>query len=118
MKVSDLLSLSELHKVVYSDSVANETIEDVMVTELMSDVLTRNTDNLLQVTALCTDQAIRTADIVGAVAVIVTNGKEVTPSMIEIAEESDIALFTTNLRNFKVCSLLCQEHLVPPQRKR
>ena len=115
MIVSDLLSLNELIKIVFPRPVATKKIADVMVTELMSDVLTRDTENLLQVTALCTDQVIRTADIVGAVAVIITNGKVVTETMIQLAKEYEIALFSTDLRNFKVCSLLCQSHLCPPR---
>ena len=118
MIVSDFLQLEEFKKVVYPESVATEEIADVMVTELMSDVLTRDTENLLQVTALCTDQAIRTADIVGAVAVVITNGKVITENMKKIAEEHEIALFSTPLCNFKVCSLLCQSHLCSPKRIR
>lgn len=106
MIVKELLDLKGLESISLGD-VAHEEIHEVAVSELMSDVLTMEHDNLLLVTGLCTDQAIRTADIMGAVAIIVTQGKQVTDSMKNIAEDSGMALFCTELQNFDVCQVLC-----------
>jgi len=107
MRVQDLANYQEFSPLISFEECADVEIHEAAVSELMSDVLTMEHDNLLLITGLCTDQAIRTADIMGAVAIIITQGKQVTPSMIRIAEESGIALFRTDLQNFSVCQLLC-----------
>ncbi len=107
MIVKELLNLDGINALYLDDDVADELIHEVAVSELMSDVLTMEHDNLLLITGLCTDQAIRTADIMGAVAVIVTQGKLVTENMLKISSESGISIFNTELQNFDVCHLLC-----------
>lgn len=107
MRIQDLAAFTEFEPLIPFDDFADVEIHEAAVSELMSDVLTMEHDNLLLITGLCTDQAIRTADIMGAVAVIITQGKQVSPGMIRIAEESGIALFRTQLQNFNVCQILC-----------
>lgn len=108
MIVKELLEFSGILSLNSIDEVADEKINEVAVSELMSDVLTMEHENMLLITGLCTDQAIRTADIMGAVAIIVTQGKQVTDTMLKIANESGMALFRTDLQNFDVCQLLCR----------
>ncbi|MGM0462374.1 MAG: hypothetical protein ACQEQ4_08155 [Fibrobacterota bacterium] len=90
--------------------IREEKIDGVIVSELMSDVLTIDHDNLLLITSLCSEQALTTAHIIGAVAVIISSGKEVSPRIIALARESEIALFTTSLRNFDISVFLCSLH--------
>ncbi len=106
MIVADIESFPAIRTEYLSESIAKEEIEDVVISDLMSDVLTMDTENMLLITGLCTDQAIRTADIIGAVAVIISYNKKVTASMIAIAKECDIAIFSTAELHFKVCSLV------------
>ena len=108
MLVKELQKFSMLTTLSMNDEIAEEPIEEVAVSELMSDVLTMEHENLLLVTGLCTDQAIRTAEIMGAVAVLITQGKKVTDTMRSIAEESGMALFSTSLQNFEMCQILCE----------
>lgn len=107
MRIRDLAEFTDFIPLISFDECADVEIHEAAVSELMSDVLTMEHDNLLLITGLCTDQAIRTADIMGAVAIIITQGKQVTASMIRIAEESGMALFRTDLQNFSVCQILC-----------
>ncbi len=113
MNVSELQYIDALTTVYASKEVLAEEIEVIAVSELMSDILTMDHDNMLLITALCTDQAIRTADIMGAVSVIISKGKQITDSMKRIAVECDIALFSTDLRNFELCSHLVTNNIVP-----
>ncbi len=108
MIVKDLQMFSDLTTLYIDDRIELESINEVAVSELMSDVLTMEHDNLLLVTGLCTDQAIRTADIMGAVAVVVTQNKRVTGSMLAIAKDSGMGLFATDLQNFDMCQKLCE----------
>jgi hypothetical protein len=69
----------------------------------MSDLLVADRHGHLLVTSLASDQAIRTADIVGATAVAVTNGKTLPASMVALARELDMTLVRTRLRTFEAC---------------
>lgn len=110
MIISQLAQDSTLICECISASIRGEEVEGIVVSELMSDVLTLECDNLLLISSLCTDQVIRTADIVGAVAIIISSDKNVTDSMKSLAEEADIALFSTRLRNFALCQHILENY--------
>ena len=109
MIMNDLCEFTEFETVEFGKS-GGEKIERIIVSELMSDVLTEDDGgNTILVTGLCTEQAIRTASMVDALAVIITTGKKVTPAMLKIAKDADISLFTAKLRNYEVCKLLAEK---------
>lgn len=110
MIISQLAQDTNLTCECISASIRGEEIEGIVVSELMSDVLTLECDNLLLISGLCTDQVLRTADIVGAVAIIISSDKKVTDSMKNLAEEADIALFSIPLRNFALCQHLLETY--------
>jgi hypothetical protein len=87
-------------------------IKDVVVTDLMSDVLVYDGDDALLITSLATDQVIRTADIVDARAVCLTNRKKPEPGMQALAERQGIPLCTTTMSTYGACVALagCQEN--------
>ncbi len=78
-------------------------IETVFASDLMSDVLMSDRDNLLLVTSLSTEQSIRSAGIVGSEAVVVANRKTVTEGMIELAKDQEITLLCTDLPKDETC---------------
>ncbi|NCC50295.1 MAG: hypothetical protein EOM20_03675 [Spartobacteria bacterium] len=86
---------------------------NVTATDLMSDVLVVDKDNILLVTSLASDQAIRTAHIIGAVAVIIANGKNLPSSMLQVAEELDICVLRTQLPKFETCAILSRMLRIP-----
>ena len=105
MLIKNLCDFDEFETVELCDS-ADEEIKQIIVSELMSDVLTEDSGgNIILVTGLCTEQAIRTASMVDALAVIITTGKKITASMLKIAKDAGISLFATKLRNYEVCKL-------------
>jgi len=69
----------------------------------MSEVLVSDEENRVIVTALTTDQVVRTADIVEAAGIFLINGKQPQNSMRNLAVESDINLFSTNMSMFTTC---------------
>jgi len=83
-----------------------EKVRTFVAGDLMSDILTLEEDHMVLVTSLSTDQTIRTADFVGAKAVILVNGKKPTDSLLALASSSDIAVLTTEMRMFDVCRVL------------
>ena len=78
-------------------------IDHILACDLMSDVLTTELENILLVTSLTTDQAIRTADIVGAHGVLFVNGKNIFKPMIDLATELGVTILVTNFSKFDAC---------------
>ncbi|MFW6365406.1 MAG: hypothetical protein ACOC2H_02900 [Spirochaetota bacterium] len=78
----------------------------VVSSGLMSDVLTTEEEEILLVSSLTTTQVVRTADMVGANAILITCGKPVLPDTIELAKELDITLLRCPLPVFETnCNL-------------
>lgn len=94
------------HVVHASNNFHNIEIENIIAGDLMSDMLVSVfADNLL-VTSLSNEQAIRTADIICASAVLLVNDKLPSLSMKALAKESDITLLATPLPMYEACAAL------------
>lgn len=81
-------------------------IRKIVASDLMSDVLVVDEDDLLLLTSLVSDQVVRTAQVVGAVGVVVVNGKLLPPSMVSVANGLGISLLTTRLSKYDACVAL------------
>ncbi len=75
----------------------------VVASDLMSDVLVVDTDDILLVTSLASDQVLRTAHIVGAMGVVVSNGKPLPSTMQGVARELGMALVTAPRPKYENC---------------
>lgn len=89
----------------YDDTV----IRHVAATDLMSDALTVEHEDLLLVTALASPQVLRTADIIGAPAVLFTLGKTLPHKTTELARQLGVTLLRTRLPKFEACALIVEE---------
>ena len=78
-------------------------VEAVFASDLMSDVLMSDRDELLLITSLSTEQTIRSAGIVGAEALVITNNKTVTQGMIDLANDQEVALLCTSHPKYESC---------------
>jgi len=78
-------------------------VKFVVSSDLMSDVLVVDEENILLLTSLASDQVLRTAQIVGAVGVIVVNGKPLPSSMVNVANDLRMTLATTKLSQYDAC---------------
>ena len=106
MKLDDIvgaLGCKVIHK---SGCFDTKEIKNVVASDLMSDVLVVDKENLLLVTSLPSDQTIRTSDIVGAHAVLVVNNKSLPASMISLAKELDVTLMQSSLNKFDTCVMI------------
>lgn len=101
--ITDGIETTVLHKGKNFDT--NE-INHVAAGDLMSEVLVVDKEGFIIVTALTSEQVVRTADIVGACGIIIVNGKPPQRGMRELAEESDITILSTRLSLFRTCYLL------------
>jgi hypothetical protein len=81
--------------------------------DLMSDVLTMDTERTLLITGLANIQAIRTVEMLDIHCVIIARNKKVTPEMKAIAEQNGIVLIETSNSVFKTVGILYQNGIHP-----
>jgi predicted transcriptional regulator len=81
--------------------------------DLMSDVLTLDCCDVLLITGLCNLQTIRTAEMAEVSCILFVRGKKVTPEMIELANENQMVLMTTEYSMFRTAGVLYTNGLNP-----
>ena len=82
---------------------SDRTVGTVVANDLMSDVLLNDGEDILLLTSLASDQAIRTANIVGAMAVVVHNAKPLPQTMCQVADTLGIPLIGSPLSKYDSC---------------
>lgn len=102
MKLKKILDVVDCRLVNQGTQYNEVEISHLLLTNLMSQVLFSEEEDSLLITSLSSEQVLRTADIVGLKAIILTENKPVLPAMLELAEEFDINLFATKLSGEKV----------------
>ena len=106
MRFADISACLECSE--YNRGENYETVEVLNITagDLMSEVLVFDKENLLLVTALNSEQTLRTANVVDALGVILVNGKRPAEGMIKLAQEMGISLLSTKNSLFDACVAL------------
>ena len=112
MKVTKIAELIKGTLVSGVENVEN-TVEMAFASDLMSDVLTVKTDNLLLLTGLVNIQAIRTAEMSDISCVVFVRNKKVTDEMIRIANENKITIIQSPYSMFKVSGILFNAGIKP-----
>ena len=79
--------------------------------DMMSDVLAFVKDQSVLLTGLCNPQAVRTAEMMDIVCIVFVRGKKPDESIIELANERQIVLLSTECRMFKACGILYEHGL-------
>ncbi|HPR32895.1 MAG TPA: hypothetical protein PLK12_12395 [Prolixibacteraceae bacterium] len=96
-----------------SGSIAGKRIDRGFCSDLMSDVLTIDTERIILITGMVNLQTIRTAEMADIQTILLVRNKKATPEMIRLAEESGITVIETPFSAFKTCGLLFTEGLKP-----
>ncbi len=91
----------------------NQNIDFGFASDLMSDVLTIDSDNILLITGLNNLQTIRTSEMSDISFILFVRDKKVSPEMKELACENDITLIECSYSMFKTCFLLGEMGLEP-----
>jgi predicted transcriptional regulator len=81
--------------------------------DLMSDVLTLLADDILLITGLSNNQAIRTAEMSDISQILFVRNKKPTKTMIDLATEHGIIIITTGYSMFRASGLLFSAGLEP-----
>lgn len=104
INLEDISKALSCNEYMQNNSFSGGKIEHIVASDLMSEVLVAEEENLLLITALNTEQTIRTAHIVDALGILLVNGKKPQPGTIKLAKEFDIALISTESSMFKSCA--------------
>nr|WP_320120550.1 hypothetical protein [uncultured Marinifilum sp.] len=100
-------------RVVCGDCDSNQEIYYGFASDLMSDVLTIDTENLLLITGLNNLQTIRTSEMSDISFILFVRDKKVSEEMKELACENSIVLIECGFSMFKACSVLGELGLQP-----
>lgn len=88
-------------------------LEQAFSSDLMSDVLTINSESVLLITGLNNLQTIRTAEMAEIKAIVFARNKRPSRDMISLAKKEGIALLTTKKSVFHSSGLLFKAGLKP-----
>ncbi len=112
MKLHNIVTLLNA-KAMSNNYNAEKLIEKGLSSDLMSDVLTVDTKNMVLLTGLSNLQTIRTAEMAEVDVVVVVRNKSVSEEMIALAEENDIVLLSCGYSLFKATGILFNAGLEP-----
>lgn len=112
MKVKDIVNVLNGTIVTGGDKVHLD-IDFGFASDLMSDVLTLQTENMVLITGLINIQTIRTAEMADIGCIIFARGKKASPEIVELARENNIVIIECSFSMFKTCGLLFNSGLQP-----
>ncbi len=95
MRLAKLITALDGEIVVSGDHL-DDRVRHAVVSDLMSEALLAEDEDLLLFTALTTEHAVRTAHVLGALGVIVIHGETPRPGMVKTAAELGITLARTS----------------------
>jgi len=106
VKITSIVENLPAHVVYGAPAYQTLDLRTILAGDLMSDILVSVYTDALIVTSLATEQTVRSADIVGARAILLVNDKLPLPSMKKLAEQCDITLLATPMPMFESCVTL------------
>ncbi len=105
MKISDIVKYTEAR--IVTTSTRNELYpEKAFSSDLMSDVLILDEENILLITGLANLQLIRTAEMADIHFILLARDKKATSEMIELANENGLILMETPFSIYKASGIL------------
>lgn len=111
------MELAEIAKIVEAKVVVgkieNRVVEKGFCSDLMSDVLTIDTDKLLLITGMANLQTIRTAEMAEVHCILLVRNKKATEDMIQLAKESGLVLMETPYSMYRTSGELYKAGLQP-----
>ena len=110
MKVSEILYHTRA-RIVTVNGQPDKELEKAFSSDLMSDVLTLDEDNILLITGLSNLQLVRTAEMADIQAVLLARGKLASPDMIALANEIGLILMETTFSIYKASGILYSKGL-------
>ncbi len=112
MKIIDLINLTEA-RVAAGHKFLERNVKKAFSSDLMSDVLTLDEEDILLITGLANVQLLRTAEMADIHIVLLARNKNASPEMIQLAEENKIVLLETPFSIFRASGVLFANGIKP-----
>ena len=112
MKIEKIVQLVDA-KIVCGHHRISDDISHAFSSDLMSDVLTLDTDNILLITGLANVQIIRTAEVAEIHYLLIVRNKKVTDDIVKLATSLNMVLIESPYSMFKVSGILYTNGLKP-----
>lgn len=112
MKIQQIQELTEA-VVACGDDKLDHEVHCAFASDLMSDVLTLDCNEILLITGLCNLQTIRTAEMADVDCILFVRGKKVTQDMLQLASENNMILLETDHSMYHTAGELYCNGLVP-----
>lgn len=105
MKIKEIAQILEA-KVVCGQDDINSEVRYGFASDLMSDVLTLDSDQLVLITGLANMQVVRTAEMADVNCIVFVRDKHVSDEMIDVARENDMVLLECKYSMFNTIGKL------------
>ncbi len=112
MKIKEICDIVDA-SVVCGEQFMEKQVKNGFASDLMSDVLTLDTDDLLLITGLTNMQTLRTAEMADISCLLFVRNKKVTDEMKKLAMENDMILLECKYSVFRTVGLLYDAGLEP-----
>lgn len=112
MQISEIVNITEA-TILTGDNLKENQVHKAFASDLMSDVLTLDTFDLMLITGLNNLQTIRTAEMAEIKCILFVRSKTPTPEMIELAKSENMILMVTKKSMFQTSGLLFKAGLKP-----
>ncbi len=105
MKLKDILEVLDGQVVCGKERLGDE-VDAGFASDLMSDVLTLQTDNLILITGLANVQTVRTSEMADIHYIVLVRNKKATPEILELARENNQVIIECSYSMFRAAGLL------------
>ena len=112
MNIQEIRALTNASLVTGNTALTGEILR-AYSSDLMSDVLTLDTDQLLLISGLANVQLIRTAEMADITAILLVRGKKTTPEMIDMADKAGLVILESPFSLFRASGVLFTNGLFP-----
>ena len=112
MKIEKIIQLLDA-KILCGQNRINDDISNAFSSDLMSDVLTLDAENILLITGLANVQIIRTAEVAEIHYLVIVRNKKVSDDIVKLAAELNMVLVESPYSMFKASGILYAHGLKP-----
>lgn len=112
MKIKEIAQIIDAKIVTGEDKIERE-IKYGFASDLMSDVLTLDEEEIILITGLCNVQTIRTAEMANIGVILFARNKKPNEEMLELAKDNDMIILQTKNSLFRTVGLLFKAGLNP-----
>ena len=112
MKIEEIIKLLDA-KVLCGRHRISDDITNAFSSDLMSDVLTLDTENILLITGLANVQIIRTAEVAEIHYLVIVRNKKVSQNIVDLATTLNMVLIESPYSMFKASGILYANGLNP-----